>query len=581
MIATFYARVSTDLDQQQQSIANQVEYFKEYLRSHNFEHASGCGQISRKDGSNEALEGYYVDEGLTASKSDTKNRRAFNQMIKDAKAGKFTAIFVKSISRFSRSVETTIKVIKDLKELGVGVYFDDIKMNSIDGQNEMLITMFASVAQEESRVKSENIHFGIMRGIKNEKWTSSAPFGYDKIDGYLQINEDEAAVVRMIYEMYINEGLGIKLIAKRLTELKIPTKRSYSKKNGFSLRKWHHSTIKNIVNNPIHTGRMMQNRTRKTDINRGIIKYNPVDEYIVHKLERLRIIDDNSYKILQIEKDERMKKLGTYDHLTRTREDVDGMSYQKVRVQVKNRTERHSAAHLFSNIFYCGHCDVAMRRRKSYHLRVKNKNIKLETLPFFYVCATFDIYGKAQCNYRNMSQEHEIINWVKERIKEKQNIDTSFYIDELININYDTSNNSEEVERLEAEYKELETEKTGLIKMKAKELISEGEFKSEYKKIMDEIELKTKELNKEQQIFKEIDRLKEEYYDYMEALKSFDFDNITNRSLKKIIKKIKIVTDNSDGRKNKLFYIEWKFLNMNQTSIAYESVKKFFNEYQG
>lgn len=568
MIATFYARVSTDRDEQQQSIENQVDYFKDYLIKHEYSEAFGCGQLSRKDGTDEVLMGYYVDEGLTASTSDIKNRRAFQQMIKDAKAKKFSIIFVKSISRFSRSVETTLKLIKDLKELGIGVYFDDLKMNSLDGQNEMLITMFASVAQEDSRQKSENIHFGILRGIKNGKWTSSAPYGYDKIDGYLQTNNDEAPIVKQIFEWYLNEGIGIRKIAERLKQLNIPTKLKKKDKNG-QLHRWHSATVKNIVNNPIYTGRMIQNRTRKIDINRGIIRFNPKDQYINHYVEELRIIDDDTYKNVQKEKDDRMKKLGTYKYLTRTRE-VDGDLYtQKVRTQATGRNGRHSASHLFSNLFYCAHCGYAMRRRKDYYLRTKNKDISLESLKYHFVCSTHDLRGKNECSHRNLTHEKEIVDWIKKQIKNKQEEDLSRYLEELIRTDYNTDDNDLKIKTIQSEIEELESEKIGLIRMQSKQLMSEKDYTKQYNRLVGEIDDKSVRLNKEKQKYVEIDKLREDFASYVDNLKCLDIENLTNQQLRKIISKI-IIMD-IEGEK---FHVAWKFMHTDEESIFSANVEK-------
>ncbi len=570
MIATFYARVSTDRDEQQQSIENQVEYFKDYLIKHNYSEAVGCGQLSRKDGTDEILNGYYVDEGLTASKSDIKNRRSFNQLIKDAKAKKFSIIFVKSISRFSRSTETTIKLIKDLKELGIGVYFDDLKLNSLEGHNEMLITMFASVAQEESRQKSESIHFGVMRGIKNGKWTSSAPFGYDKIDGFLQINIDEAKVVKQIFDWYLIDNIGIKIITNRLRELKVPTKRTKINKRTGKLSEWSHATVKNILNNPIYTGRMIQNRTRKIDINRGIVKFNPKEEYIIHNLEELRIIDDIVYKKTQKEKDLRMKKLGTYEYLTRTR-DYEGEIYtQKVRVQATGRNGRHSSAHLFSNLFYCGHCNAPMRRRKNYHYKTRNKDFDMSTLDYHYVCYTYDVQGKSACAHRNMIYEKDLEQQVIERLLKKKEENFDSLKERMIGIKFDVRNNDKKIAVLEHEINELESEKTGLVRMQLKNLINEQDYLKQYERIVAEIQERTKKLNSENQIFLEIDKFKDDFESAVDELRDLNVANLTNGKLRKMINKINIVEE--DG--NKFIDIDWKFLDENFDATDYSDIQK-------
>lgn len=575
MRVTFYVRVSTNLEIQEKSITNQIDYFKAYIEKNNLTSVVGCGQLSRKDGTDEATDGYYVDEGLSASKSDTSNRRAFEQMIKDAEAGKFDMIFVKSISRLSRNTKVTLETIDRLKLAGVGIYIDDIGLTSLDSKNDMFITFFAGAAQEESRQKSESIHFGVKRGMINKKWTSSPPYGYNKIKGYLHINEDEAVIVKQIFDWYLNDGIGIKIITRRLIELKVPTKYQRKSKRTGETSTWSHSTIKNILNNPIYTGRMIQNRTRKVDIALDIVEYNSPDKYIKHDLEHLRVIDDKTYQMVQAEKDERMKKIGTYEHLTRTRDyDDDGLYTQKVRLQPKGRTSRHSGVHLFSNLFYCGNCGVAMRRRKNYYIRTRNKQISLDSLEYHYVCSTYDLIGKHECAHRNLIYESKLLKVVKEQLAEQQKRNLSSYLKMVMEANYDLKETEEAIVMLQAEVTKLKNRKSVYIDMRADGEITKEEYEEKTKEIDKVLKVNREELLKKENIQLEIDKLNERYNEFINTLKGINDENISNPLLKKVIDSIKITKYEFPWNEeiNPSLRINWKFMDRKEDEIDNDDV---------
>ncbi|MDD3142197.1 MAG: recombinase family protein, partial [Lachnospiraceae bacterium] len=206
-----YARVSTREEEQQSSYKLQVSYFKEY--------------IEKKDGWE--LYKVYSDDGVTGT--NTKYRTGFNEMIKDAREGKFDYIITKSISRFARNALDCLTYVRMLKNLDkkVGVIFDREGIDSLDSKSEVLLTIISSIAEEESRTISANVSWGIQKRFSQGKAHIPTTYflGYDEDeDGNLIINEDEAKIVRRIFCEFIS-GKGSVQIAKGLTKDKVKTAR--------------------------------------------------------------------------------------------------------------------------------------------------------------------------------------------------------------------------------------------------------------------------------------------------------------------------------------------------------------------
>ena len=196
---TFYARVSTDKDEQINSLENQIQYYTELIQSKpNWTYIEG-----------------YIDEGISGT--STKKRDSFNRMIRDAKAGRFDFIITKEISRFSRSTLDSIKYTQELLEHDVGVLFQNDNINTLDSDSEFRLVVMAGVAQDEVRKLSERLKFGFRQAIKNGHVLGNDKlWGYDKKDCVLTINEEEAQVVRRIFDLYANQQMGIRRISQTL-----------------------------------------------------------------------------------------------------------------------------------------------------------------------------------------------------------------------------------------------------------------------------------------------------------------------------------------------------------------------------
>lgn len=256
---TYYARVSTDKDEQLHSLSAQVQYYSQYIQS--------CPNWSFLEG--------YIDEGISGT--SVNKRENFLRMIDDAKAGKFDFIVTKEISRFSRNTLDSIQFTQELLRCGVGVLFQSDNINTLLPDSELRLTIMASIAQDEVRKISERVKFGFKRAI--EKGTvlgNNRIWGYQKCGGRLVIDEEEAQVVRLIFELYANQRMGIRAISSYLAEHGYEN----SKGNAFSF-----STIRGILSNPKYKGFYCGRKSSKIDYKLNTIKTFAPEQWVMYKDE--------------------------------------------------------------------------------------------------------------------------------------------------------------------------------------------------------------------------------------------------------------------------------------------------------
>ena len=236
---TFYARVSTDQDEQLNSLENQIQYYTELIQTKkNWTFVPG-----------------YIDEGISGT--STRKRDDFNRMIRDAKTGLFDFIITKEISRFSRSTLDSIQYTQELLEHNVGVLFQNDHINTLDTDSEFRLVIMAGVAQDEVRKLSERLKFGFRQAIKNgHVLGNDRLYGYDKKDCILTINEAEAQIVRIIFDLYGNKRLGMRSISKELEKM------GYTSREG---NLFNTLTIRHMLENPKYKGWYCGNKTQTMD----------------------------------------------------------------------------------------------------------------------------------------------------------------------------------------------------------------------------------------------------------------------------------------------------------------------------
>jgi len=235
-----YCRVSTDFQDQLNSLSVQIAYFTEYISSQE---------------SWELIEVYY-DEGITGT--STKKRDGFNRMIADCEAGKIDLVLTKEVSRFARNTVDTLTYTRKLTDLHIRVIFMNDSIDTNDKDGELRLSIMASIAQEESRKMSERIKWGMKRRMENgEVLGCGRIYGFKVIDGKLEIVPEEAEIVKDIFNMYLYEGKGSDTIAHELAARGIPTLKN---------RVWSPQHVLKILKNDKYVGDLTQWKVYKPNV---------------------------------------------------------------------------------------------------------------------------------------------------------------------------------------------------------------------------------------------------------------------------------------------------------------------------
>lgn len=236
-----YCRVSTDNDEQTSSYRAQIQHYENYI----------------KNNSEWSFAGIFADEGISGTR--TKDRSGFNAMIDSCMNGQIDMVITKSISRFARNTIDCLKYIRKLKEKNIPIFFEKEAINTLDAKGEILITIMASLAQQESQSLSQNIKMGFQYRFQQGKISvnTSRFLGFTKDEnGNLAIDEEEAKIIRRIFNEYIS-GYSINDIKKGLERDGIKT--------GSGSLKWHQGTIRNILSNEKYMGDSLLQKTYTTD----------------------------------------------------------------------------------------------------------------------------------------------------------------------------------------------------------------------------------------------------------------------------------------------------------------------------
>lgn len=234
-----YARVSSDSTDQRNSFASQVNYYTKYIQAH-----EGWTFVD-----------IYADQGITGTSA--LKRDEFLRLMRDCRQGKIDRILVKSVSRFARNAQDCIEAVRELRQLGVTVYFEKEHINTANMSNEMFLSMMSAFAQEESISISKNMRKGAVMRMKNGTFRlSQAPYGYYLDEkGILIVQQEESKIVQRIFGNFLS-GMGIQEIAAELQKEHIP------KLNGEPI--WSYTGILYILTNERYIGdELFQNDTQQ------------------------------------------------------------------------------------------------------------------------------------------------------------------------------------------------------------------------------------------------------------------------------------------------------------------------------
>ena len=280
-----YGRVSTEHEAQLSALENQLQWYDDQVKYH--PNWTVCER--------------YIDEGITGTQA--KKRPAFLKMIEDAKQGKFDLIVTREVCRFARNVVDTLVVTRELKGIGVEVFFIDDNIWTMDGDDELRLTIMATLAQEESRKTSERVKAG--QHISRQQ---GMVYGRGNILGYNRkakstytINPEQAETVRMIFDMYLQGKMGASKIANELTRL--------GRKNASGLVKWSPCVITRIVNNPTYMGYQAYGKSYSNNyLEQKRILNNDFSTYMLVKSDYEPIITEEEWYRCQEIKQRRVTK---------------------------------------------------------------------------------------------------------------------------------------------------------------------------------------------------------------------------------------------------------------------------------
>lgn len=315
---TFYARVSSEKDEQLNSLDNQISYYRNFINQNsNWEFVEG-----------------YIDEGLSGM--STKKRENFHRMVNDAKSGLFDLVITKEITRFARNTLDSIQYTRELLRYGVGVFFQNDNINTLDEDSELRLTIMSGIAQDELRKLSSRIKFGHQEAIKkNVVLGNSRMFGYRKDNKRLVIDEKEADMVRELYSLYATDKYSMKQIEDIFWD------KGYRNHNG---KKICHSTFSNTISNPKYKGYYVGNKVKIVDMFTKKQKFLPTEEWVMFK-------DETGEIVPAIVSEELWEQANAI--LQRRSRDV------------KNRQNQCNHANLLTGKMYCTHCGKLYYRKDS------------------------------------------------------------------------------------------------------------------------------------------------------------------------------------------------------------------------
>ncbi len=313
---TYYARVSSESDEQLNSLGNQIAYYEDLIRQNQaWTFVPG-----------------YIDEGLSGI--STKKRENFNRMVEDAEEHRFDLIITKEISRFARNTLDSIQYTRQLFSYGVGVFFQNDNINTLDEDSEFRLTIMSGIAQDELRKLSSRVKFGHQQAIKSSVVLgNSRIFGYTKADGKLVIDETEAPMVRELFELYATGEYSMKQLETLFWN------KGYRNHNG---KKIAHTTMSNLISNPKYKGYYVGNKVKVVDMFTKKQKFLPPEEWVMFK-------DETGEIVPAIVSEEVWDTANAV--LKKRSEDV------KARQGISNH------ANLLTGKLFCTHCGAAYYRR--------------------------------------------------------------------------------------------------------------------------------------------------------------------------------------------------------------------------
>lgn len=330
-----YARVSSGKDAMLHSLSAQISYYNSYIGKR------GDWKFA----------GIYADEAITGTKDA---RPEFQRLLEDCRSKKIDMVITKSITRFARNTVTLLKAVRELKLLGIDVYFEKENIHSLSADGEFMLTILASYAQEESRSVSENLKWRIRKMFAKGRPNAGNMFGYKLFDGTLYVIPEEAEIVKTIFSDYLS-GMGFYAIAKKLNDAGIPTR---------SGAVWDKSTIQKMLRNEKYSGDMLLQKTFSLD-----------------HLSKKKMMNHGELPMYQV--------IDSHEAI------IDKVTFAKVQSEIKQRAAKFhpkpklNETYSFTGLISCGLCGK--------HYRRKQANVGTKYVKPVWICETFNTFGKKYC----------------------------------------------------------------------------------------------------------------------------------------------------------------------------------------
>ena len=500
---TYYARVSSEKDEQLNSLSNQVFYFENHIKEvSNWTYVEG-----------------YIDEGISAT--SVNKRDSFKKMIADSKKGMFDLILTKEVTRFARNTLDSISYTQKLLDNNVGVYFQSDNINTIMPDSELRLTIMASVAQDEVRKLSERVKFGFSRSIEKKRVLGNNNiFGYRKDKTKLVIHEEEAKMIRELFEIYSGGEIGFYKISEYFKQ------KGYKGKNGTPISS---QTLRRIIRNPKYKGYY---RT-------GTVK---VVDYKLHKAQKM---PKEEWKVFEC------------------KENIPAIVSEELWEKCNNILEKKSASCLnrvenkdvfksryaFSGLIYCKEHEG--EEHKPGYNRISGS--KRSNKPAW-ACSRYITYGLKRCE-SPIIQESELIEILKvvlnKFLSNKKEI-----IEELLNKykKYNFTKDFEiEIANIESNINVIQSKKDKLLELTIKSLLSDEEFYKRNEELNKEIEKqqeKIKGLREEKENLSSIEDNMKQIKGALE--KEIKIDENIEDLIKLLVDKIYVSKVNGDRKHIKL-----------------------------
>ena len=495
-----YCRVSTDSEDQLNSYKSQVQHYTDFINN-------------RKDW---VLVDIYADEAITGTQ--TKKRNDFQRLINDCMNGEIDMVITKSISRFARNTLDTLNYVRMLKEKNVAVFFEEENINTLTMDGELLLTILSSVAQQEV----ENISANVKKGLKMKMqrgelvgFQGCLGYDYDKVTKSISINEEEAKIVKYIFERY-NEGIGCYVISQELERFGYKTKRGSSK--------WAETTVMGILKNEKYKGDIRQGKTFTVDpiSKRRLDNFGEEDQFYIHN-HHDGIIDDELFESVQKIINRRRKNRSTSD----------------------GKREVFTRKYSFSCMLECGFCGSHLTRR-SWHSGSEYHKV-------IWQCVTNTKKGKKYCPDAKGIPEHIIEQAFLEsyRILCHNNKDI---VDEMLNrieISLCSNNPEKEMSNIERSISKIENKKQKLLDMRLEDSLDKESFDIKFNELNRQLD----ELNDKLSLCRNTEsrekNIKKRLFDFRKVIEKnevlVEFDRQVFES---IIDKVIVGGYDDDGNKN-------------------------------